>query len=137
VRDMAIHVKVLGAIYIAVALLGLLCAALVLLGLGGAAGIVGTAADPEDAAVSVPILAGLGTLLAGVILLLSLPGLLAGMGLLSFKPWARIVGIVLAAIYLLGFPLLTLVGVYGLWVLLSKDSERLFESTSRAMTPAQ
>ena len=57
----------------------------------------------------------------------ALPGLAAGYGLLKFKPWARIVGIVLSALKLINVPLGTILGAYGLWVLLSKDTERLFD----------
>ena len=55
-----------------------------------------------------------------------------GIGLLYFKPWARILGIVLSAIALLGFPWVTLLGIYGLWVLFNKDTERLFAGGSTA-----
>jgi hypothetical protein len=60
----------------------------------------------------------------------ALPGLIAGYGLLTFKPWARIVGIVLSAIGLIYFPFGTVLGAYGLWVLLNKDTERLFSGTA-------
>jgi len=60
------------------------------------------------------------------ILVLSLPGLIAGFGLLTFKPWARILGIVLCAINLINIPFGTIFGAYGLWVLLNKDTERMF-----------
>ena len=55
------------------------------------------------------------------------PGLAAGYGLLKFKPWARILGIVLSALNLINIPLGTMLGAYGLWVLFSSDTERLFD----------
>jgi hypothetical protein len=58
---------------------------------------------------------------------LSLPGLIAGLGLLQLKSWARILGIVLCAINLINIPFGTIFGIYGLWVLLSKETERLFQ----------
>lgn len=133
---MQVHVRVLGAIYIAFAALGLLFAAILLIGTGGAVGIVGASGDP-DAAIAIPIIGIAGTALVAVILLLCLPGLAAGVGLLYFKPWARVLGIVIAAINLLGFPWFTVLGVYGLWVLLSKDSEQLFDGSSPAATPTR
>ena len=67
-----------------------------------------------------------------------LPSLITGYGLLYFKPWARIVGIVLSAVSLINFPIGTAVGIYGLWVLLNKETERLFDTThSSAITPLQ
>ena len=67
-----------------------------------------------------------------VVFAFSLPSVVTGIGLLYFKPWARILGIVLSAIALLGFPWVTLLGIYGLWVLFNKDTERLFAGGSTA-----
>jgi hypothetical protein len=60
------------------------------------------------------------------VLLISLPGLIAGVGLLTFQPWARILAIVISAIELPAFPFHTALGVYGLWVLLSNEGTALF-----------
>ena len=123
---MQTHVKVLAVIYLAVGGL-MLCGALFLgLGSGVAAGIVGASADPDDAAIAIPILGFAGTALAVFLGLFALPSLITGYGLLYYKPWARIVGIILSAISLINIPIGTIVGAYGLWVLLNKDTERLF-----------
>jgi len=122
------HVKVLGVLYLAVGGCMLLGALFLAMTMGGVAGIVGASADPEDAAIAVPILGIAGTALAGFFGIFSLPSLITGYGLLNFKPWARIVGIVLSAISLIMIPFGTIVGAYGLWVLLSKETERLFSS---------
>ena len=58
--------------------------------------------------------------------MVSLPGLITGIGLLKLQPWARIVGLVLAAINLINIPFGTVLGIYGLWVLLNKETETLF-----------
>jgi hypothetical protein len=120
------HVRVLGVLNIAIGVIGLIVAALMLIGFGGAAGIISASADPDEAALAIPILSVVGSVLVAVIFAFSLPSVITGIGLLYFKPWARIVGIVLSVIALLGFPWLTILGVYGLWVLFSKESERLF-----------
>jgi hypothetical protein len=127
---MTTHVKVLGVLFLAFSALSLLIAAFIFLAIGTAAGIVGVAADPHDAALTIPILGLAGSAVGIVLLLLALPGLVTGWGLLNFKPWARILGIVLAAINLVNFPFGTALGVYGLWVLLNKDTERLFEPSA-------
>ena len=125
---MQTHVKVLAVIYLAVGGL-MLCAALFLgLGSGVAAGIVGASADPEDAAIAIPILGIAGTALAVFLGMFALPSLITGYGLLHYKPWARIVGIILSAISLINIPIGTVIGIYGLWVLLNKDTERLFST---------
>ena len=88
--------------------------------MGGTAGIVGAAADADDAAIAIPVLGIAGTALAMFLGAFALPGLAAGYGLLKFKPWARILGIVLSALNLINIPLGTILGAYGLWVLLSQ-----------------
>lgn len=130
-RDMRVHVKVVGAIYIAFAAIALLGALVLFIGTGSVVGLVGASGDP-DAAAAIPIIAIAGTAVMAVALLLAVPGLVAGIGLLYFKPWARILGVILSAINLLGFPVLTIVGAYALWVLLSKDSEHLFSTAAPA-----
>jgi len=116
------HVKVLGVIYIAISAFFVLAALFLLLAVGSAAGIVGAAAEPENALVAIPILGIAGSFAATILLILGLPGLIGGWGLLNYRPWARILVIVLSALNLLNFPVGTVLGIYGLWVLLSKDS---------------
>ena len=123
------HVRVLGVIYIALGVLGLMGAALMLIGFGGAAGIINASADPEEAALAIPILSIVGTALVIFLFAFSLPSIITGIGLLYFKSWARVLGIVLSAVSLLGFPWVTILGIYGLWVLFSKDTERLFTAS--------
>ena len=124
------HVRVLGVLNIAIGVLGLILAALIMIGVGGAAGIISASADPEEAAMAIPILSIVGASFVAVVVAFSLPSIVTGIGLLYFKPWARIVGIVLSALALLGFPWVTILGIYGLWVLFSKDTERLFATTA-------
>jgi hypothetical protein len=123
---MLTHVKVLAVLYIVLSGIGLLFGLLMLFAAGTAASIVGMSASPEDAAIAIPILGIAGTALASLLLLFSLPGLITGWGMLKLRPWARILGIVLAVIGLINFPIGTAVGIYGLWVLLTKETERLF-----------
>jgi len=128
---MTTHVKVLGVLYIVLSGLGV-CAALFLgLLFGTAGGVVAANAD-ADAAVALTFIGLAGTALVIFLLAISLPGLITGIGLLKFTPWAGIVGIVLAAINLIIIPLGTILGAYGLWVLLNKDTERLFTGTPPA-----
>ena len=124
---MQTHVKVLGVLYLAVSAFFLVGALFLILAAGSAAGIVGAAAEPEDAAIAIPIIGIAGTALAMFLAVFAIPGLVTGWGLLQLKPWARIVGIVLSAISLINIPIGTVVGIYGLWVLLNKDTELLFD----------
>src|SRR5690606_29106650 len=97
---------------------------------GLAGSIVGMSGDP-DAAIAMPIIGITGTALVVFLLLLSLPTIITGWGLLRRREWARIVGIVIAAILLFHFPFGTVIGVYGLWTLLNSETARLMGEESR------
>lgn len=124
---MDIHVKVLAVLHLVLGAVGLLGALALMLIFGGVAGIVGASGDP-DAAITVPILGITGTALVMFTVALSLPAVIIGIALLQYRPWARIGGIVLSIFDLLWIPFGTILGVYGLWVLFSKDTERLFSA---------
>ena len=123
------HVKVLGALNVACGALGLIGAFALMLIFGGAAGIVGANAEP-GAAIAIPIIGITGIALVTFLLVLSLPGIIVGIGLFRLRPWARIAGIVLSMLALIMIPFGTLVGIYGLWVLFAKDTERLFAGSA-------
>jgi hypothetical protein len=59
-------------------------------------------------------------------LLLAGPCVVIGLGLLRFRPWARTAGTVLSIFNLVNLPLGTIAGVYGLWVLMSQETDPLF-----------
>jgi hypothetical protein len=128
---MLTHIKVLGVLFIALSALGLCAAIFFLFFMGAAAMSVHAGANPHDAAVALPLIGVIGSALFVFILLLSLPGVVVGIGLLKFSPWARIAGIVLSALNLISIPFGTLLGIYGLWVLLNKETEALFASPVR------
>ena len=120
---METHVKVLGILHIVFGAMGVLGAVILIIIFGGVAGIAQASGDP-DAALAVPIIGITGTALVIFLLALSLPGVIIGFGVYAFKPWARVAGIVWSIFDLFGIPLGTLIGIYGLFVLFSKESER-------------
>jgi len=61
-----------------------------------------------------------------LLLVLSIPGIITGMGLLKFRPWARILAIILAVLNILSFPLGTALAIYTLWAMLSAETGPLF-----------
>jgi hypothetical protein len=126
---METHVKVLGVLNIVSGVLGLCAALFLTIIFGGVAGLVG--ADP-DGAVAVPIIGLTGAALVVFIVAVSLPGIIIGYGLYRLYPWSRIAGIVLSIISLISFPFGTLLGIYGLWVLFSKDGQTIFEPANTA-----
>jgi hypothetical protein len=119
------HVKVLGAVNVVFGAFGVLLAFALMLIFGATASIAGASGD-ADAALAVPIIGITGTALVTVLLVLSLPEVIVGIGLVRFRPWARVAGIVLSLVELFMFPFGTILGVYGLWVLFSRDTEHFF-----------
>ena len=120
------HIKIIGVLHIIMGGLGLLAAVALLLVFGGLAGIAGVNAQDNNALLAVPILGTIGGIIFLIIAVLSLPGLICGIGLLQYKNWARILAIVLSVLHLLNFPFGTALGAYGLWALLSPEGEALF-----------
>jgi hypothetical protein len=79
------------------------------------------------------ITGAVGVAIACFLILVSLPGMLAGIGLLKMRPWARIVAIIVGVLHILSFPLGTALGVYTLWVLLNAETETLFRGQQVAL----
>jgi hypothetical protein len=120
------HVKVLGFLHIVFGCLGILAGVATLVILGGIGAVASIADHSHDARLALPILGGIGTFVFLLLSLLSLPGIIAGIGLLQFRPWARILTLILSAFELIHFPFGTALGAYGFWVLLSREGEQLF-----------
>ena len=125
------HVKVVGALNVVLGAFGLLVAAALMLIFGGATWLVGATGDPDGAA-AIPILGLTGAAISTFLLMLSLPGVVIGIGLLQRRSWARVAGIVISILNLFNFPFGTLLGVYGLWVLFAKETERVFNTGQHA-----
>jgi len=114
------QVKVIGWLYIIMSALNLLGAAcLSTLIFGG-----GLISQDQTAVAVTGIVA---VVCGGMLVLLAIPGLIVGVGLLKFKEWARILGIVLSVINLLNFPLGTALGIYALIILLNDETTPLFQ----------
>jgi len=120
------HVKVLAILHIVFSSLCLVAALIILLATGAVTSIVGTAADPSDAQIAIPFIRLGGGAAAFFLIALGVPGLVVGVGLLKLRPWARILGIVISALDLTHIPFGTALGIYGLWVLFNRETERLF-----------
>ena len=128
---MQTHIKTLGILHIVFGALGVCLGLGFLLLFGGIAGIVGIADESGEGLLAIPILGIVGTIIFVISLLLSLPGIIAGYGLITFKPWARIVALVLSFFHILNVPFGTALGVYGMWVLFSPEATAMFEGRAR------
>ena len=124
---MATHVKVVATLFLLVGALLLALAFFTPLLLSTLAGIVG-ATHEEGAAIGATILGLTGIALSLILLLFAIPYVACGVGLFKFRRWARVLGIILAAIALVKFPLGTAFGIYALVILFRKDTEALFIS---------
>jgi hypothetical protein len=121
------HVKILAILYIVFGALGVLLALLILTIFGGVAGIVGSVTqDQPDARIALPIIGAVGGFIAILLLILSAPNVVAGVGMLKYQEWARILTIVLSILNLPFIPFGTILGVYGLWVLFNQQTIALF-----------
>jgi hypothetical protein len=114
------RVRTLGALYLAVSALGILCA-----------GIAFAAIAPWGLLSGDPFATALFGVLGGgataLLLMLSVPWLIGGLGLLAQRPWARVYAVMLAVLVLGWFPLGTLLGAYSLFVLLPSDAQHCFK----------
>jgi hypothetical protein len=123
---MQTHVKLLAILHIVFACLAILVGLGLFVMFGGLAAIVAVNESGSDAFAGMAVLGAIGTFLLVLLLVLSLPGLISGIGLLYLKPWAKILGLVVSALNLLSFPFGTALGIYGLWVLVNPETDRLF-----------
>ena len=121
------HVTVVGAIQIGFSMIGLIAALVVFFALNFAKGMVG------DSDVPVRVIGFLSLSLPLLIGSLSTLGLVGGIGLFSYKNWARIIVIVLAGMGLISIPIGTLKGVYFIWVLMQDETIKLFKQQPQSL----
>jgi hypothetical protein len=113
------HVTVVGALHIVLGTLGVVLAAIVFLVIVGGGLISGN----EQA---ITITTVIGSVIASFLVLVSLPGIIGGYGLLKGKPWARPLVLILGVLDLIDVPIGTVVGVYTIWVLMQGETARVF-----------
>ena|SRR5262249_28055271 len=109
------HIRVVGILYIALGVFGVLVSLILFLIMASRSLIP---RDQSSAGATITALTIAGVLL----LLLSIPSIIGGVGLLQRRSWARPLVIFLAALNLFSFPLGTAVGIYALWTLLKPEA---------------
>ena len=115
------HVKILGILYIALSALGLIAAFIVFIVVTGGGLISG-----DETAIAITSIVGI--VIASILVLVSAPGIIGGMGLLKRQSWARILVLVLGVINLINIPFGTALGIYTIWTLTNKETEELFRN---------
>lgn len=117
------HVRLLGILHLIWGGMGLFAILVVLILFVGGFTALGIANnDPAPFWLA----GGFSTLFLGIVLLAVVPSIIAGYGLLKKYNWARILTIILSVIALFEFPLGTILGAYGLYVLLHGESSLIF-----------
>ena len=117
--NMKPHIQVVAWIYIILGILGILIGLL-------AGGIVAGGGWISGDQTAIRITSLVAIFVVGMIVIFSIPGIIAGAGLLRYQSWARILAIILALLNLPGFPIGTLLGIYAIWVLFDNESVGLF-----------
>jgi hypothetical protein len=115
------HITVLAALHIGYGIMSLLLGLALWIGMIGA-GIL--SADPH----AIRVLSFIGTMVGLFLLIVSIPEIVAGIGLLRRRSWARLVLLVLAVLELIRVPLGTALGVYTIWVLVQEETKQILES---------
>jgi hypothetical protein len=124
-RDMQQHITILGWLYIVGHAIFLVVGAFVFLLLINIAALSG---DAE----AMTVLSIVGTSVGLLLAVLGIPGVIAGYGLLTRKPWARILTLVVGILGLMNFPLGTAIGVYTFWVLTQPAATEYFGAPAPA-----
>lgn len=110
------HLEIAAYLNIAWGTLIILAALIVLLVLGGGGALSG---DVQAFFITVGVGGAIGTIL----LIIGLPSILGGIGLLRRRSWARPLIIVMSVIHLFSFPFGTALAIYSLWVV-TRDEVR-------------
>jgi len=115
------HVNILGWLYIVFSVFGLFLAIFLFWIIAGGGLISG---DPQ----AIFITGIVATAIAGFFTIISIPGIIGGIYLLKWKPWARILVLILGCLNLIDIPFGTILGIYTIWVLMKDETAQLFQS---------
>ncbi len=122
------HVQILAVLWLAASALNLVGAAVLMVLANTLFGKLGRLSHHGEIPIFLqPLLSVIGL----IILLKALAGFAAGWGLLERQTWARALTLVLGFISLINVPLGTAIGIYTIWVLLSREADEEYQHLSR------
>lgn len=113
------HINVVAALQIGLSIFTLLMVILAYI----AFNVIGSFIDEPNGKM---VLSIIGNVIAGFLVFISIPGLIAGIGLYRRKEWARILTIVISVIVLFNFPLGTAIGIYSIWAMVQPETVAVF-----------
>jgi ABC-type glycerol-3-phosphate transport system permease component len=109
------HKRILGIIYTVTSIISILIALLLNVFLSALWTFVISQASHEDQ-LPLEFLSLLFQYLPWIIIIFSVPSLIAGLGLLNKASWAMMLALILGCLKLISFPVGTAIGVYTIWV---------------------
>ncbi len=115
------HINVVAALRIGFGILGIIVGVLGFIVLQ----LIGDISGDRDADFVLSLIANIAL---GFFIVLSVPGIIAGIGLLKHKEWARILTLILSVIDLINFPFGTAIGVYSIWALVQEETVAVFKA---------
>ena len=119
------HIRAVVFLWILKVVLGLLFVFILLSVLLGVGVFAGIASGDE---IVLPIMATIGLVLGIILWFLSIPNIIAGIGIIKYKQWGRILGLIMGALNLMEFPFGTALGIYTFWALLKDETTAFFET---------
>jgi hypothetical protein len=114
------HVSLLAVFFLALSVVGILAACIVFVAVVGGGFLSG-----DETAIF--ITSTVGTAVASLVGVLSIPGLFCAYGLFKHRSWGRYLALIVGAMNLLSIPFGTAVGVYAIWLLTQDEAIRLFD----------
>ena len=85
--------------------------------------MAGELSGNEDA---IRITSIIGDSIGSILIFLSIPNIIGGIGLYKRQKWGRILALILCFLSLISIPFGTALGIYGIWVLLNEESKEIF-----------
>ena len=113
------HITAVGALCIGLSIIAILVGGFIFVLLAG----IGFAVHDGDASA---VLSTIGFVIGAFLIIISVPGIIGGIGLLHRREWARILVLIISALQLINIPIGTLIGGYSIWVLVQPETVRLF-----------
>jgi len=115
------HVRILGWLWIIFGVLGILGALFLGVTIAGS----GFISEDETAILVTSIVA---VVCGGFLFLGNALNIIAGVGLLKCKSWARNLAIISGIFNLFAFPIGTALGIYTFWVMFNEETKQIFKS---------
>ena len=113
------HLTVVAALQVGFSIFGIIAALLLYGILMSVAGFV----DEEEGVYVLSLVARWGSIF---LLIISIPGLIGGIGLFLKQIWARYLILIVSVFDLLNIPIGTAIAVYSIWVLVQDETVKLF-----------